>query len=195
MKYTWNGNSDESLHHTTVEKLRTVTQVKPCCLLPLLGCSEANVNVFYGNSQYNSLYLERAKLPCRAAEPTLREKTTVSMQSKSSIPVQKTRQPWWQIAYGGMTTIKAVETEGGGTAVAFTVNYNVVLMNWASGFNKHQGCRHTPQMEDWWWRCRESTATLSADSAFLNKNIKSKMYFRFYFSFRMFSVFSSHFGS
>lgn len=34
----------------------------------------------------------------------------------------------------------------------------------------------------------------TADVAFLNKNIKCKMYFR-YFTFSMFNVFWSHFGS
>lgn len=54
----------------------------------LLRCLEANVNgFFYGNSQYNSLYLERAKLPCRAAEPTLREKT-IPLACKTKAPSQ-----------------------------------------------------------------------------------------------------------
>lgn len=47
-------------------------------------------NVFYGNSQYNSLYLERAKLPCRAAEPTLRKKT-IQWACKTRAPSQGSR--------------------------------------------------------------------------------------------------------
>lgn len=79
-----------SLHHTTVEQFRAATQPKPMCLLPFLRRSEANVCVFLWQFpiEQTGLYLECPKLPCRAAEPRLREKKTL-LACKTRAPSQR----------------------------------------------------------------------------------------------------------